>query len=537
MDSTLIRNEILCYTYDEKYKKIKWLDLYCKDKAVFFRKLKSGEVSPDTVLFFEMSQQKLDEIKDSVSIAFFREQKCLELIDDFVSNQEELANKQEKSTIKPKKEENLGKCSIEEYKGQKFTVFTVGKGKLVKCSCCGKNCDKYGEYEKLQGLACVKCIHKNIDGKSLIEKIKTARKTIVPSSYINNLIQQTHRGKLKWVAKVANDAGIEYANYVSTDVKKRKTISLIRIISDSGKRYVLKEDNNVQKLYGLEELEKEIIKTDPQVVRVKVHKKTAEEREAEIEALRLKKEEEKREEAKKKAEAERLELERIERKKEKAEQSRLQEEEEEEAKKRKEIARERQRKLQEELAALPQIGIRDFVVRRSVFKCMHNNHKIENIVAAVSIIDNQNEERLARINAGFCPVCKVYFVMESSYDNLKKMGIPLCRMSDEKTYLKNYSINGMMLAQESILMQYNYNVSQVEGLTSARRQKILAVLIDKGILSKSEIISYIDFFISQRQYQSKYQIAISKWEMDREFVENYRIGEYHQYGINAIYRK
>ena len=86
-------------------------------------------------------------------------------------------------------------------------------------------------------------------------------------------------------------------------------------------------------------------------------------------------------------------------------------------------------------------------------------------------------------------------------------------------------------------MQYGYNVNQQDGLSSSRRQKILAVLIDKKILRKSEIVSYLDFFISQRQTQSKYQVAISKWEADREFVENYRIGEYHLYGVNAIYRR
>lgn len=95
----------------------------------------------------------------------------------------------------------------------------------------------------------------------------------------------------------------------------------------------------------------------------------------------------------------------------------------------------------------------------------------------------------------------------------------------------------MILAQESILMQYGYNTNQNEGLSATRRQKILAVLIDKKILGKSEIISYLDFFISQHQYSSKYQVAISKWEADREFVEHYRMGEYHQYGVNAIYRK
>ena len=31
--------------------------------------------------------------------------------------------------------------------------------------------------------------------------------------------------------------------------------------------------------------------------------------------------------------------------------------------------------------------------------------------------------------------------------------------------------------------------------------------------------------------------TISKWEMDREFVREYRAGEYTQFGVNAIYRR
>ena len=56
-------------------------------------------------------------------------------------------------------------------------------------------------------------------------------------------------------------------------------------------------------------------------------------------------------------------------------------------------------------------------------------------------------------------------------------------------------------------------------------------------MSKSEIISYIDSFISQRSSNSRMEVAISKWEADREFVENYKIGQYTQYGVNAIYRR
>lgn len=102
--------------------------------------------------------------------------------------------------------------------------------------------------------------------------------------------------------------------------------------------------------------------------------------------------------------------------------------------------------------------------------------------------------------------------------------------------MKGGYANGIKLAQESLLMQYGYNVSQTEGLTATARQKILAVIIDNKIMSKSEIISYIDFFISQRSSNSRMDVAISKWEADRDFVENYKIGEYTQFGVNAIYR-
>jgi hypothetical protein len=128
--------------------------------------------------------------------------------------------------------------------------------------------------------------------------------------------------------------------------------------------------------------------------------------------------------------------------------------------------------------------------------------------------------------------------MESTYQRLKMKGTPICRISDEKTYLKtNISANGMRLAQESVLMQYGYTVSQQEGLSSSRRAKILAVLIDNDILTRTEIISYLDFLINQRKFQHKYEKAIEKWEIDREFVSEYKTGAYSQYGISGISRK
>ena len=206
-------------------------------------------------------------------------------------------------------------------------------------------------------------------------------------------------------------------------------------------------------------------------------------------------------------------------------------------KKEKIVIKQKTRDNSSESQSIRQIGFKDFVIRTAIFKCLHNNHHVEDIVAMIKVCGDDGKMQSMKISAGYCPVCKIYFIMESTYQRLKGRGVIMSCISDSKTYLKGGFMNGSKLAQESILMQYGYNVSQTKGLSATRRQKILAVIIDNKILSKSEIISYLDFFIRQRSSRNNMGIAISKWEEDREFVENYKIGHYTQYGVNAIYRR
>ena len=184
------------------------------------------------------------------------------------------------------------------------------------------------------------------------------------------------------------------------------------------------------------------------------------------------------------------------------------------------------------------IRVKDFVVRRSVFKCRHNDHKLQNIDGIIGIIDRKGNIVQTNVSGGYCPNCNVFFIMESTYQSLKRRGTPICRISDEKAYLSDSTyVNGMKLAQESVLKQYGYSVSQEENLTDLTRKKILSLLVDNKVLTRNEIISYLDFFINQRKYQPRYEKAIDKWKDDREFISNYRIGEYTQYGVKGIHRR
>ena len=194
----------------------------------------------------------------------------------------------------------------------------------------------------------------------------------------------------------------------------------------------------------------------------------------------------------------------------------------------------------EEERQLPKdrIELKDFVVRRTTFRCLHQHHQLQNIDADVGIIDRHGNIAQTKASAGYCPECDIFFIMESTYQNLKMKGTPMCRVSDEKTYTsKGGMANGMHLSQESILMQYGYTVSQVEGLSDTRRRKILAFLVDCRVLTRSDVIGYLDFFISQRKRQHQYERAIDKWRSDRDFIAHYKTGSYTEYKISSIYRR
>ena len=90
------------------------------------------------------------------------------------------------------------------------------------------------------------------------------------------------------------------------------------------------------------------------------------------------------------------------------------------------------------------------------------------------------------------------------------------------------------MADEPILMQYGYTVNAVDDLSASRRQKILAVLIDNGFVSKSHIISLLDFFIAQRSGIERMSSAVDKWTANREFVEEYNPGTYTRISVREL---
>ena len=66
--------------------------------------------------------------------------------------------------------------------------------------------------------------------------------------------------------------------------------------------------------------------------------------------------------------------------------------------------------------------------------------------------------------------------------------------------------------------------------------EVLMQVVDSGIYSVSELCAFLDWLI---EYQGRSRTrnmkpAVTKWQADREFIRNYRIGSRQQVGINGI---
>ena len=184
-----------------------------------------------------------------------------------------------------------------------------------------------------------------------------------------------------------------------------------------------------------------------------------------------------------------------------------------------------------------EIRIHDFIVKGNVFQCMYHSHIISDITGIVHIKTDDGIDETVQIPAGFCAECKIFFILTSTYQQLLNKGIILCKVMDKKSYLSQNQLYGSNLAQESILMQYGYNVSQIDNIPDKKRQAILTFLIDNAILSKNEIISYLNFFINQRNSIKTMEQAIQKWQKDRAFVEKYHNEYYKKIEVKSIHKK
>lgn len=149
--------------------------------------------------------------------------------------------------------------------------------------------------------------------------------------------------------------------------------------------------------------------------------------------------------------------------------------------------------------------------------CHRSTHKI---IQAIAVLHNKTDNEI-ELNVEYCTECKKFILEYTAFEQYRnRYGVLVgnFRMVVNGEFDGEYD-----LAEESPLMLSGYNVSQRDGYTSRERYYILARIIHDGIMEKGDVIRYLSYFIRKNGAKRGNELALSKWEEDLAFVQDYDI--------------
>lgn len=177
------------------------------------------------------------------------------------------------------------------------------------------------------------------------------------------------------------------------------------------------------------------------------------------------------------------------------------------------------------------IEMSDLIVRSNSFYC-NQHHCLEDLAGEIEVVDRKGMIVTCLVPITYCKSCNVYYILEDTYSNLKNKGVIRCEIITFKEYINDKKIKSGNLNSISPLRKWGYTVSEVVGYSEIQRQGILEDIIDYNIMSKDEVLSYLDFFM-KLNYNGR-DIALAKWKADRDYIAEYKIGTSRRVKINKI---
>ncbi len=158
------------------------------------------------------------------------------------------------------------------------------------------------------------------------------------------------------------------------------------------------------------------------------------------------------------------------------------------------------------------------------FACTQKNHSIMPYCGIVPILSFDNHRIEEKVYLGYCRQCDVFYMFSRDYKNLKKKGTILCKVISMSSGDVEYDSNLLRFNNaESILAKYGYNVQLSKNLSFDERKEILDRIISDKAMSIHNIINILEMEIHLNRRKRNYSNAVSKWEMDVDYLKNYGI--------------
>jgi len=151
------------------------------------------------------------------------------------------------------------------------------------------------------------------------------------------------------------------------------------------------------------------------------------------------------------------------------------------------------------------------------------NHPLEQMDVMIEIVGFTGKIYREKASVRYCKECGVYFITKLEYENLREIGVLLCRViSGERYESGDYDIaEDDKLSNESLLHQFGYNVmASPKALTEEQRHEILKRVVDNEVYKKQQLLYFLNWLIDKNCAKPGMQSALKKWQDDIKYISN-----------------
>ncbi len=140
----------------------------------------------------------------------------------------------------------------------------------------------------------------------------------------------------------------------------------------------------------------------------------------------------------------------------------------------------------------------------------------------------------AEMTVYYLPDKDEYYIDYVTYEQFRESyGLPYVVLKNKTgESFSSYSF----LADKSELFMYGYNVKQ-DGPGTQERQRLIANLIDYGLMSKKTIHDYLSIFVLRSKSIPSMTNAVEKWKADLVFLDSYHKNDQRAVGISGFKAK
>ena len=158
---------------------------------------------------------------------------------------------------------------------------------------------------------------------------------------------------------------------------------------------------------------------------------------------------------------------------------------------------------------------------KDVYVCRQTSFNAEefNCVPVTAVIRCADKPEPVTMKMFYSLAGEEYYMTFEAYEGYrKKYGLPFIKLKIPANHEREF-IEGNTAG--SPLKMYGYDVLKGSGLTREERKKILARLMDAGLMPKHLIIYYLNLFIHFYESEPHTEFIVSRWKDDLAFVNSY----------------